>query len=359
METVYHVTTKNETVNKIIKKLVDFDPLQIILFGSHALDLTHKYSDVDLLVVVKNGTDTKKIRTDMSSVIDTLLVTENTVIDKDVFVVTPNDIIERENIGVDIIYFALRNGIVLYNKNYSKKIEVLRLLQHGRTDIETLNKKTLPASHLMAMLAWNVIVTSLKTKLVIDDINLCDINTIYKKFNEKLLTKHDMTKLTAMVYNKKHACGYIPKYNKSEIIEWRDIALEMFDNIYINFTRHYIMDSQTKHWLRDAANNLYIAKKLDIDAANRCNNAQQCAEKALKAAQINEHGQHAPIHLLDVLHDSLSFSINVSTLDLRWLTGWGVDGKYYPHTKFCTEQDAERACKLAETIYDEVKNRLV
>lgn len=51
-------TLSNRTIHEITRKLVEeFNPEQIILFGSHAWGTPHADSDVDLLVIVSNSTE--------------------------------------------------------------------------------------------------------------------------------------------------------------------------------------------------------------------------------------------------------------------------------------------------------------
>ena len=42
----------------MVERIVEgFAPYRVVLFGSHLRGATHKWSDVDLLVVLPNGTD--------------------------------------------------------------------------------------------------------------------------------------------------------------------------------------------------------------------------------------------------------------------------------------------------------------
>ena len=110
------------------------------------------------------------------------------------------------------------------------------------------------------------------------------------------------------------------------------------------------MNHEVKGWIK-SANAHREAMTLNSEAFIKCLNAQQCAEKILKVCQIYENGYHDFTHSLAELHASLSFSLNVSNLDLDWLSVWGVDGKY-------TNNDAVRACKLAEEIFHDTKQHI-
>ena len=346
----HHVIVKNETVNEIVKRIIEFDPLRIMLFGSHALDLAHKHSDVDLLVIVKNGTDTDKTRTDMS------LSMKNICADSDIFVITSNEMIKQGNMGLGMVYFALRSGITIYDKNFSKETEMAQMIQHAKTDREIINGEKLPATHLMGLLAWNIITVSLKIALIMDNTKpelLSDIDILYRKFEEKY-PKHDLSMLTAMINDKLHACGYVPKYGKSEIRKWRNVALEMFDDVYARY-KHMYMNDEIKGCLDRAECHRHMMKFTGIKGYIRCISARQCTEEALKAAQTHGTGIQAPIHDLVHLHDSLSFSTTVSKTDLRWLSKCSVSN--LPSSLY-SDQDTECACKIAETIYNAVKTRI-
>jgi len=99
-----------ETVAAMAERIVRVArPLQIILFGSHARGDTHRWSDVDLLVIVPDGTDTEKVRNELYDALAPIHVP------KDLVVVTPEHIVRRGNLVGDILRPALREGRVLYN----------------------------------------------------------------------------------------------------------------------------------------------------------------------------------------------------------------------------------------------------
>jgi HEPN domain-containing protein/predicted nucleotidyltransferase len=84
-------------------------PLRVILFGSQARGDTHRWSDVDLLVIVPDGTDTHRMRDDLY---DALSGSE---VAKDIVVATPEDLARRGNLVGDILRPALREGQVVYD----------------------------------------------------------------------------------------------------------------------------------------------------------------------------------------------------------------------------------------------------
>jgi predicted nucleotidyltransferase len=58
------LTVAPEILNEIVRRLVaEFDPEQVILFGSHAWGVPHEDSDLDLLVIVG---DTEERELDMA-----------------------------------------------------------------------------------------------------------------------------------------------------------------------------------------------------------------------------------------------------------------------------------------------------
>ena len=98
-------------LDRIVTKIVDnHDPIRIILFGSYARGTTGKHSDIDLLVVMDNG----KKEGAGARIINTLAFVSD--IPQDIVVTAPDDI---ERIGDDtgyVIYYALKDGITLYER---------------------------------------------------------------------------------------------------------------------------------------------------------------------------------------------------------------------------------------------------
>ena len=98
-----------QLINLMVHRLVEqFDPEQIILFGSRARGAAAPDSDVDLLVVSKlNGS-----KRDQEIAMRVAL--HDIRLPKDIIVVTPEEVERKRNITGTIIYPALREGKVLY-----------------------------------------------------------------------------------------------------------------------------------------------------------------------------------------------------------------------------------------------------
>lgn len=93
----------------MVRRLVEqFDPEQIILFGSQARGTAGPDSDVDLLVV----TPLKGSKRDAEIAMRVAL--HDIRVPKDIIVVTPQEVERKRNITGSIIYPALREGRVLY-----------------------------------------------------------------------------------------------------------------------------------------------------------------------------------------------------------------------------------------------------
>lgn len=88
----------------------EFRPLRVILFGSYARGQQAVDSDVDLLVVLPAVTD----RREAAAQIRKALV--DIPIGKDVLVTDPEDIAERGDLPSSVLYSALREGRVLYDR---------------------------------------------------------------------------------------------------------------------------------------------------------------------------------------------------------------------------------------------------
>jgi len=98
-------TIIDEMVERIVR---EFNPIEIILFGSHARGDAHRWSDVDLLVVMPDGTDRRASAAAVRRVLADLLVS------KDIVVTTPEEIDRYGNLVGTVLRPALREGRVLY-----------------------------------------------------------------------------------------------------------------------------------------------------------------------------------------------------------------------------------------------------
>jgi uncharacterized protein len=108
-------TTDTRSIDKIIaemtRRIVEwFDPLQVILFGSHARGDAHADSDVDLLVVFPHVENT---RLTAVAILDEL---SGLGVAKDVVVTTPDEIAAWGKLIGTVLEPALREGRVLYER---------------------------------------------------------------------------------------------------------------------------------------------------------------------------------------------------------------------------------------------------
>ena len=94
----------------MVRRLVrQFDPEQIILFGSHARGTAGPDSDVDLMVVMPIKRSQKAA---MEIAMGVALHEFPTP--KDVVVVSPEEVARKRHITGTLVYPALREGKVLY-----------------------------------------------------------------------------------------------------------------------------------------------------------------------------------------------------------------------------------------------------
>lgn len=97
-------------IQEMVRRIVEgFSPEKVILFGSRARGTADADSDVDLLVVMP--TDSKKDTT-----IEIRVALHAMGIAKDVVVVTPEEFERRRDIVGTVIYPAIREGRVLYER---------------------------------------------------------------------------------------------------------------------------------------------------------------------------------------------------------------------------------------------------
>ncbi len=98
-------------IGEMVRLIVEiFDPDRIILFGSFASGTADGDSDVDLLVVMPMTTSKRK----QAAQIDLALA--DVGLPKDVIVVTPEEVEKYRDVVGSIIYPALREGKVLYER---------------------------------------------------------------------------------------------------------------------------------------------------------------------------------------------------------------------------------------------------
>ena len=103
--------TINEKIDELVRRIVNrFDPEKVILFGSYARGTAREDSDADILVVMPVRGSKRKRATE----IDIALVGLDLPVD--VIVVTPEELDRNKNTIGTIIYPALKEGKVLYEK---------------------------------------------------------------------------------------------------------------------------------------------------------------------------------------------------------------------------------------------------
>lgn len=98
-------------VATMVKRIAElFAPERIVLFGSRARGDAKDWSDVDLLVVMPNGTDRRAAAVEMRRSLRGLPVA------KDIVVTTPDHIAHRGHVIGTVLRPALREGKVLYER---------------------------------------------------------------------------------------------------------------------------------------------------------------------------------------------------------------------------------------------------
>jgi predicted nucleotidyltransferase len=89
----------------------DYDPVKIILFGSHARGEAGPESDIDLLVVLPEIANKRQAAVAIRRVLTDLPVP------KDIVVTTPEEIARRGDLVGTVLRPALREGKVLYERS--------------------------------------------------------------------------------------------------------------------------------------------------------------------------------------------------------------------------------------------------
>ena len=101
----------NEFISLVTERIVrDFDPLQIILFGSQARGDAHPDSDIDLLVVFSELEDKRETAVDIQGAL------ADVPVPKDILVSTPEELVRhRTRIG-SVLRYAQQEGKILCQK---------------------------------------------------------------------------------------------------------------------------------------------------------------------------------------------------------------------------------------------------
>lgn len=98
-------------LRKIARAIVEqFDPEQIILFGSHARNQAHEHSDIDLLVVMNLEGSRREKALEIGMAVHPIASST------DVIVVTPDEFAWRKDVVGTIEYPAAREGRSLYER---------------------------------------------------------------------------------------------------------------------------------------------------------------------------------------------------------------------------------------------------
>jgi len=98
-------------INKMVQRVIErFDPIKLILFGSHARENAGPDSDVDLLVVFPQMEDKRRAAVEIRKALADFPIC------KDIIVTSPEEIAERGDVIGSILRPALREGKVLYER---------------------------------------------------------------------------------------------------------------------------------------------------------------------------------------------------------------------------------------------------
>lgn len=110
-------------------------------------------------------------------------------------------------------------------------------------------------------------------------------------------------------------------------------------------------------WLRYAREDLTAAqagleRREGFVPRQVCFDAQQAAEKALKARYVAQQREHEFVHDLDRLAAGLEWAAQAETVEeLRWLSRWAKAARY-PFGEDADWSDAEQAVALARRIVE-------
>ena len=102
-------TDVDSIVRRMVERVVErFDPIAVWLFGSMARGDCSRYSDVDLMIIMPEGTDRK------TTELDIVMELRGSMLPKDVMVDTP-DAFRRASDDLGTVQYAVRKyGVMLY-----------------------------------------------------------------------------------------------------------------------------------------------------------------------------------------------------------------------------------------------------
>ena len=101
--------THEMALEVMVERIVrGFNPLRVILFGSHARGSATEESDIDLLVVLPEVADRRRATVEIRRALGDLPVS------KDIIVTTPDEIARRGHLVGSALVSALRDGKTLY-----------------------------------------------------------------------------------------------------------------------------------------------------------------------------------------------------------------------------------------------------
>jgi predicted nucleotidyltransferase len=98
-------------ISEVVAKIVEnFRPEKIILWGSQVWGKPKKWSDIDILVIINYNEPSSRVAAKIS------LLAKPRYIPMDILVVTPDETVQRIEIGDYFIKRILTKGRVLYER---------------------------------------------------------------------------------------------------------------------------------------------------------------------------------------------------------------------------------------------------
>ena len=106
------MASTNEHISIMVNRIVrNFEPVQIILFGSHARGEAHRHSDIDLLVVFAECADKRE------AAIEIRRALKDMPVPKDIVVSTPDELEHKRDWVGSVLRYAQQEGVILYDSS--------------------------------------------------------------------------------------------------------------------------------------------------------------------------------------------------------------------------------------------------
>lgn len=236
--------TAKDVIAGMVEQIVgEFQPLRIVLFGSQARGAADNHSDIDMLVVMGDGADSDQAAVEIGEHLQDLPM------GKDIVVTTPDYIERTGDTCGHVVYYALREGITLYERRHSPEDEARRWLLYAEDNIAYLNAGRANTPRLRCWLSHQAASNALKAALVLEGAAVPfthDLNTLLDSLPDGWPAKRTCGKISGWVRRGTAAkrSGSAPKPTSADAAHAVSVARDICDSINAEFRRRGVSHGQ-------------------------------------------------------------------------------------------------------------------